>query len=286
MKNLITVLAMLLLCSCAPQSSNSSSSGNAPSAPTSPGTPVVPTTPAPLPPAVHAGPDSVSLSNNSSDSSDPAFASAYVIIAAAGITTTPGTTIVGNIAVSPIAASSMTGFALSRGSSGQFSTSTLVSGNVYAANYAAPTPSNLSLAGASWRSAYNDAAGRTNPDFVNLNAGNLSGMTLLPGLYKFNSGLLITRDVTLSGGPDDVFILQVSGTINLATGTHILLSGGVQAKNVIYQVSGAVTLGVDSHFEGIILGNTNVAVKTRCSVNGRIFAGTAVTLDNNLITQK
>ncbi|HBF47062.1 MAG TPA: hypothetical protein DDW91_11555, partial [Shewanella frigidimarina] len=52
--------------------------------------------------------------------------------------------------------------------------------------------------------AYNDAAGRTLPDYTELGAGDISGMTLEPGLYKWSSGVLISTDVTLSGSANDV----------------------------------------------------------------------------------
>ena len=56
------------------------------------------------------------------------------------------------------------------------------------------------------------------------------------------------------------------------------LTGGALAKNIFWQVAGAVTIGTTAHFEGVVLGKTMVAVNTGASVNGRLMAQTAVTL--------
>jgi len=64
-----------------------------------------------------------------------------------------------------------------------------VVGNVYAADYTSPTPSNLTTAVSDMQTAYTDAAGRTTPDFLNLGAGNISGLNLAPGLYKWGTGV-------------------------------------------------------------------------------------------------
>jgi hypothetical protein len=133
--------------------------------------------------------------------------------------------------------------------------------------------------------AYDDAAGRVQPDFVGLGAGQIGGLTLAPGLYNWSTGVLISKDVTLSGGPDDVWIFQVAGTLNQANATHVTLAGGALAKNIFWQVAGAVTLGTTAHFEGVILAKTMIAVNTGASVNGRLLAQTAVTLQMNAVTQ-
>ena len=133
--------------------------------------------------------------------------------------------------------------------------------------------------------AYTDAAGRTLPDFTELGAGEIGGLTLVPGLYKWGTGVSIPTDVTLSGGPNDVWIFQIAGTLTQANATRVTLTGGALAKNVFWQASGAVAIGTTAHFEGIILAKTMIAMKTGASANGRLLAQTAVTLDQNTVTQ-
>jgi Ice-binding-like len=133
--------------------------------------------------------------------------------------------------------------------------------------------------------AYTDAAGSSNPDFLNLGAGNIGGKTLTPGLYKWTSAVVIPTDVTISGGPNDIWIFQVSGTLIMSSAVNITLSGGAQAKNIFWQASGAVTFGTTSHFEGNKLGQTGINLQTGASINGRLLAQTAVTLQMNTVTQ-
>ncbi len=75
---------------------------------------------------------------------------------------TSGTTaITGDIGVSPAAATYITGFSLSMDATNVFSTSPFVTGSIYAADYAVPTPANLTTAIGDMETAYTDASGRT-----------------------------------------------------------------------------------------------------------------------------
>ena len=133
--------------------------------------------------------------------------------------------------------------------------------------------------------AYSDAAARLNPNFTNLGDGKIGGKTLTRGLYKWTSGVVIPADITISGGPDDVWIFQVAGNLYMRSGVSIKLAGGAQAKNIFWQSAGTVTLGSNCHFEGIILGQTSINMKKGATINGRMFAKTAVTLQMNTVTQ-
>ncbi len=203
----------------------------------------------------------------------------FAILSQSGITNVYQSAIVGDVGTSPI-----TGAAL-------LLTCGEVSGNIYTVDAAGPSPcavadaTRLTLAVGDMGFAYDDAAGRLSPDFTELGAGEIGGLTLVPGLYKWATSLLISTDVTLSGGPDDVWILQVAGTLNQANATRVTLAGGAQAKNIFWQVAGSVTLGTNAHFAGIVLGKTMIAVQTGTSINGRLLAQTAVTLQMNAITE-
>lgn len=209
----------------------------------------------------------------------------FVILSKAGISTTGVTNITGNIGVSPIAASAITGFGLVMDRLGQFSTSALVTGKVYAADYKVPTPSMLTTAVSDMQTAYTNAAGRapTSAATTNVGAGIIGGLTLTPGVYKWTTDVTIPTNVTLSGGSNDVWIFQIAGTLNISSGKKVVLIGGAQAKNIFWQVAGATTLGTNSVFNGTILDQTNIAVKTGAVLNGKALAQTAVTLQANTI---
>ena len=216
---------------------------------------------------------------------DLGAATHFVILTKTGITNVPTSAITGDLGVSPAAATYITGFSLVADSTNVFSKSSQVSGKIYAANYAVPSPANMTTAISNMQTAYTDAAGRSIPDFTELYAGNLSGKTLVPGLYKWGTGVSITNGVTLAGGPNDVFIFQIAGTLNQAAAKNVTLTGGVQAKNVFWASAGAVTIGTTAHFEGTVLSQTMIAMNTGASMNGRMLAQTAVTLQMNAVTK-
>jgi len=210
-------------------------------------------------------------------------AAKFAILSKSGITTTGATSVTGDIGTGPIAATALTGFALITDRTNTYSTSTLVTGNIYAADYAFPTHDMIAVAVLDMQAAYTDAANRPNPNYLNLSAGNLDGETLQPGLYKWVSNVVLTNGLTFDGTPTDIWILQITGTFNTASGAIITLTGGAQANNIFWQITGATTLGTASHVEGIFLCKTNMAFQTKSSLNGCALAQTAVTLDSTTI---
>ena len=194
----------------------------------------------------------------------------------------PDSVITGNIGVSPIDFTAITGFSLTADATNVFSTSAQITGKAYASDYASPTPSNLTTAISNMETAYTDAAGRA-VNYTELYGGDISGKTLTAGVYKWGTGVLINTNVTLNGGADDVWIFQIAEGITQASGTRIILTGGAQAKNIFWQAAETVAIGTDAHFEGIILGMTNITLGTNASINGRLLAQTAVTLDKSIV---
>jgi hypothetical protein len=150
---------------------------------------------------------------------------------------------------------------------------------------AVPTPANLTTAVGDMETAYTDAAGRPGPNFTELGAGDISGLTLVPGLYKWGTGVSINTNVTLKGGPNDVWIFQIAGGITQANGTRITLINGALPKNIFWQSFGIVALGTTAHFEGVILSKTAITLNTGATINGRLLAQTAVTLNASTVTQ-
>jgi len=215
---------------------------------------------------------------------DLGAAGSFVILAKSGISTVPYSDVVGDIGVSPAAATYITGFSLIMDASNVFSTSTQVTGNVYASDYSLPTPGDLTTAVGDMETAFTDAAGRA-PDVTELGAGSIGGMTLPSGVYKWGTGLLIASDLTLDGGMSEVWIFQVANDLTVSNGVAVHLTGGAMPEHVYWQVSGLAQLGTTAHVEGVILSQTAVTLDTLATVDGRLMAQTAVTLDQNTVVE-
>jgi Ice-binding-like len=202
----------------------------------------------------------------------------FVILTKTGITDVPTSSVVGNIGASPI-----TGAA-------DHLTCTEVTGKVYSVDAAGPAPcsiaapSALTTAVSDMQAAYTDAAGRT-ATVNELGGGNIGGLTLGPAVYKWSTGVSILSNVTLKGGPNGVWIFQIAKNLLVAGGQAVRLRGGAVSKHVFWQVAGRANLESTSHFEGILLSKTMVALKTGASVKGRLYAQTAVTLQMNRIVR-
>ena len=205
-------------------------------------------------------------------------AGSFAILTKTGLTDVPGSSIIGDVGASPI-----TGAAIGVGCPE-------VMGAIFTVDAAGPAPCRrtdapaLTTAVGDEEAAYTDAAGRGNPGFVNLGAGEIGGLTVSPGLYKWTTGVSLSRDVILSGGPRDVWIFQVSGTLTQASATRVRLTGGALARNVFWQTAGAVDIGTTAHFEGTILSQTMITVNTGALVTGRLLAQTQVALQKNSVT--
>lgn len=207
----------------------------------------------------------------------------YVILAKTAITNNPTSSISGDLGLSPAATSYITGFSLTNETG--YATSSQVDGRIYAADMADPAPANLTTAVANMITAYDDAAGRTSPHFIELSTGNIGGKTLVPGLYKWTNTVTVPTNITISGGADDVWIFQIAEDLTVNNDVSVILAGGAQAKNIFWQVAGTATFGADSHFEGIILSMTGITFQTGATFNGRALAQTSVILDQNTVVQ-
>jgi hypothetical protein len=213
---------------------------------------------------------------------DLGAAAGYVVLAKTGVSTVSPSVVTGDIGVSPAAATYITGFSLIADSTNVFSTSSQVTGKVYAADYASPTPANLTTAIGDMATAFTAAAGRA-PTVTGLGAGSIGGMTLQPGVYRWGTGLLMATDVTLTGSATDVWIFQIAKNLTVSNGVHLVLAGGALPQNVFWQVSGDVSLGTTVQFDGTILCKTGITLRTGTSITGGLLAQTAVVLDANTV---
>jgi hypothetical protein len=209
---------------------------------------------------VRAGPAPVNLGSTAH----------FAILAGAAITTTGGGTIKGDVGASPIAGAAIA------------IPSELVDGIIYSVDATCTAtsfvidPALLTTAKGDLTIAYNDAAGRTPiPSGPELNP-TLAGATLAPGLYKFTGQALLTgSDLTLSGGPEDVWIFQITSDLQVDSGRAVILAGGAQAKNIFWQVGTSAVLGTSTSFKGTIIADQAITMMTSSTIEGRALAFSA-----------
>jgi hypothetical protein len=158
---------------------------------------------------------------------------------------------------------------------------------------------------------------------INLGAGLLGGTQsggptdqLTPGVYTFNSFVSIGGNLHFNGmcfiacilllfctnilttlthknmhvflshlsSGAGVYIIQVKGYLAMTGGYRVILEGGAKANDIFWQVSGYVSVGAKAHMEGTILTATAATFVTGSTLNGRIYAQTAVALQMATIT--
>ncbi|MCD6023629.1 MAG: hypothetical protein K0Q91_545 [Fibrobacteria bacterium] len=210
----------------------------------------------------------------------------FAVLAGSLVSNIPTSAVTGDIGLSPATGGNITGFG-----------PTEVIGTIYTVDASGPAgsvpaASLLTTAKGDLTLAYNDAAGRTpvpSGPFLNpgSGSGNIGGLTLGPGLYKFTSSASITgSNLTLAGTASDVWIFQIASGLTVGNGIQVILTGGARAANVFWQVGTSAMLGTTSVFKGTILADQSISLNTGASLEGRALASVAaVTLASNAITQ-
>jgi len=207
----------------------------------------------------------------------------FAILAYSAVTDVPTSAITGDLGLSPAAGTFYSGFGL-----------TEVTGGMYAVS-AGPAPVQINKALVDQAqldlgTASVDAAGRTptpTGTFLNPGSGDLSGLTLPGGLYKFTGTCLITGSVTLTGSVTDIWIFQVATDLSIPNGgIQVILAGDAKASNVFWVTGTAATIGTTDVVKGTIMAHSQVTMATGATLDGRALAATAnVTLQQNTITK-
>jgi hypothetical protein len=208
----------------------------------------------------------------------------FALLAKTSIVSNPSSLVIGDMGISPAGVSSISGFSLTPDFTNKFATSSQVVGEVYAPDYFDPTPSKLTAAIADMDAAYADAAGRP-ANITELGGGSIGGMTLAPGVYSWTADLFVGSDITLTGDGTDVWIFQIGEDLLVGNGTRIRLVGGVDTRNVVWQVVGSVTIEADARFEGIVLGGTTISALPASLVHGGLLSKGDVNVDNTTVVK-
>lgn len=204
-------------------------------------------------------------------------AGVFAILAQLAISDVPASVVIGDVGLSPTNGAGI-GIACSE-----------VTGAIYATDAQGPAPcatadpDRLTAAVSDSLFAFDDAGGRA-PDYTELAAGNIGGRKLGPATYRWSTAVQIPSKLTLTGGPNDVWIFQIAESLTVGAGVSIDLTGGALPQNVYWQTF-AADLGAASKFKGVLLSEAGIVVKTGASVDGRLMSGTSISLDKNAVSQ-
>ena len=189
----------------------------------------------------------------------------FSVLASSTVTSTGFTLVNGNLGVSP--GSAVTGFGPG---------TVLAPSAIYTANAVAQRAQH------DVNTTYNVLAGLVPTQ--QLTGRNLGGLTLLPGVYHFNTSAALTGALVLDaqGDPNALFVFQMGSTLTTAIGSSVTVINCGNNSNVFWQVGSSATLGKKTAFVGNILAYSSVTITTGVSLSGRALAENgAVTMDTN-----
>ena len=109
-----------------------------------------------------------------------------------------------------------------------------------------------------------------------------NNLVLTPHTYIMNAATVFTDTLYLNaeGDANAVFVILINGALSTSTYAKVLLTNGAQAKNVYWEINGAVSINDYSLFKGTIICN-NGAISLNTGV---VLYGRALTTSGNLMS--
>jgi hypothetical protein len=214
---------------------------------------------------------------------DLGTAARFGILAGVGVSNNAGFSVINNmdVGISPGVRSSVTGFPPAK----------IVGGAIYASDDIAPAgvAAMLTQAKLDLTKAYLYAEGASYKAPITV-AGDQGGKTLVAGIYKSTSTLLVQNgDLTLSGSDKDVWIFQIASAFTTVGGAggNIILAGGAKAENIYWQTGSSATIGNYTNFNGNVLALQSITMGDHAKATGRMLArnGAVVMTNTNIITK-
>ncbi len=101
-----------------------------------------------------------------------------------------------------------------------------------------------------------------------------NSLVLTPHTYLMYGAVVFTDTLFLNaqGNPNAVFVIKAMGPIVTSVNSQVVLLNGAQARNVYWQVEGAVTINNHSVFKGtIVCNNAAIVLNTGTQLEGRAF---------------
>jgi hypothetical protein len=111
----------------------------------------------------------------------------------------------------------------------------------------------------------------------------IGGEELTAGTYSAGSAINLAAGAILylKGDADDKFYIIAGTTLVTGALSQVVLIGNVQAKNVVWILGTAATLGANSHVVGSILAGTAITFGAGSQLDGCAIAQSAVTFGSD-----
>jgi hypothetical protein len=213
-----------------------------------------------------------SLTATAADAPTMGAARNFAVLGASTVESTGFTVVDGDVGVSP--GTEITGFP----------PATVTGGSLHAADPAA------AAAHADAQVVYDFLAGMASLPANNLSDTDLGGLTLAPGVYKFNSSAQLTGALVLDaqGAANALFVFQVGSSLTVASDSSVTVingGGNYDESRLFWQVGASATVGSGSAFKGNIVAYASITLVTGSTNTGNLLAlNGAVTLDSNTVT--
>lgn len=125
-------------------------------------------------------------------------------------------------------------------------------------------------------------------DLSGQDLGPVGGLSLTPGVYRFDNSAQLTNGLTLNfaGDPNGAFVFEIGSTLTTGSGASITVLNGGPHSAIYWDVGSSATLGTGTTFAGNILADQSITMNTSASiVCGRAMAlNGAVTMDTNTVS--
>jgi len=129
------------------------------------------------------------------------------------------------------------------------------------------------------------ASPSSNPCGFALGTTITGGTVLQPGIHCSTTATSLTGNLILNGDANAIFIIKINGAFSADAPASIILTGGALAKNVYWQIGGALNLAAGVNFVGSSVNNGAISLASGASLSGRALSVAGkISLDNNTVS--